>query len=178
MTKRAALEAAQWGIAPLYVGQQVTGPGNKNNTSDQGTTDGRHAVDLLTAENFAAQTCAYLDLENGPPFSEAQREYVASWCDAVQAGGFTPGVYCSFLFAEQVHQLRSSAQLWVFHVPTVQPHPIPGTNFPDPHPSGSGYTGASIWQLAQNGQITVPPAQLGSLTIDLDSAISANPGAP
>src|SRR5262245_39357602 len=88
------------------------------------------------------------------------------------------GVYCSFLFAEQVHQLRSSALIWVFHVPTVQPHPVPGTNFPDPHPSGSGYSGAAMWQLAQNGQIAVPPAHLGSLTVDLDSAISTDPGAP
>ena len=30
MTRRAALAAAGWGVAPIYVGQQITGPGSHN----------------------------------------------------------------------------------------------------------------------------------------------------
>ena len=55
----------------------------------------------------------------------------------------------------------------------TDPHPVPGPNYPTPDPSGSGFAEAHIWQLRQNALITV---QGSSLKVDLDSAVSANPG--
>ena len=177
MGQRATLAGQGWGIAPLYVGQQVTGPGSHNSSLAQGHVDGSDAVTLLRAEGFPAGSSVYLDLENGPPFVQAQQDYVAGWVDTVKGAGFQPGVYCSHLLAEAVHALRSDARIWAFKVSTNAPHPVPGTNFPDDHPAGSGYTGAFIWQLGQNCQITLPGAPLSSLTVDLDSAVTPDPGA-
>ena len=175
MGRRATLAAGGWGIAPLYVGQQISGPGSKNSSAAQGTTDGGQAVALMTNEGFAPGSCVFLDLENGPPMPQAQSDYAGAWCDAVQAGGFTPGIYCSYLLASQVNALRPAARIWAFRVQTTQAHTVPGTEFPSPDPSGCGFAGATAWQLQQNANITVAGS---TLNVDLDTATSADPGAP
>jgi hypothetical protein len=175
MNRRAALLALGWGFAPLYVGQQVTGPGSHNTTGPQGTTDGQHACNLMQSAGFPAGSFVYLDLENGAPFTTAQHHYVGNWVDAVIAGGYGPGVYCSHTFAAEVHILRSTARIWAFKVSTTAPHPVPGHNYPDPHPAGCGYAGAYAWQLGQNCIIDVPGANHGKLGVDLDSAVSTDP---
>ena len=88
-----------WGLAPIYVGQQVTGPGSHLVTAAQGAIDGADAAAKMGAAGFDPKSCVYLDLENGPPFGPAQQAYVGAWCDAVSAADFLPGVYCSFMFA-------------------------------------------------------------------------------
>ena len=177
MTTRAALQAAGWGIVPIYVGQQVIPPGSQNPSADTGQRDGAQAVSLMNSEGFAPGSYVYLDLENGPPLPQALQDYVAAWCDAVTGGGFGAGVYCSHAFAVDVHNLRPSCRIWAFRVPTTQSHPVP-IPFPDPNPSGCGYIGAYMWQLGQNCTAKVPPSNLSSLDMDLSCAISANPGAP
>jgi len=178
MGQRAALATLGFGIAPIYVGQQVTGPGSQNPSLAQGTVDGGDAVNLMIREGFAAASCVYLDLENGPPLPQQLSDYVAGWCDAVSARGFQPGVYCSHAFAADIHQLRSQARIWAFKVDTVAPHPFPGTNFPTLDPAGSGYAGAYMWQLGQNCQLTLPGAPRDTITVDLSVAVTADPGAP
>jgi hypothetical protein len=177
MTKRATLAGAGWGIAPIYVGQQITGPGSHNASAATGITDGKHAAALMHSEGFAASSCVYLDLENGPPLTAALQDYVANWCDSVAGNGYQPGVYCSHLLALTIHNLRSDCRMWVFNVSTTQSHPVPKP-FPDPNPSGCGYVGASIWQLGQHCMVGVAPATLGTLNVDLNSAITPDPGAP
>ena len=177
MSRRNALQQAGWGIAPIYVGQQITGPGSHNPSAAQGTTDGNDAAALMGSEGFDPGRCVYLDLENGPPLTDTLRAYVGAWCDAVTQANFQPGVYCSHGFAMDVHNLRTSARIWAFNVSTTQPHPVPAP-FPDPHPSGCGYLGATAWQLGQSCVIDVPPAQLGKLDVDLDSALTNDPSAP
>jgi hypothetical protein len=176
--QRAALGAGGWGIAPLYVGQQIGGPGRHNVNGPQGTADGNDAAGLLSADGFVPGTCVYLDLEDGPPFRPPRTDYVSAWADAVQQASFLPGVYCSHAFAADVHTLRPRVRIWVFKVDTTQEHPFPGTNFPDLHPAGSGYPGASVWQLGQNCRLSLPTAPSRSLLVDLDSAITPDPGAP
>jgi hypothetical protein len=174
MPRRAALVAQGWGIAPLYVGQQTTGPGSHVVTKAQGKIDGRHAVQLLSMAGFTPGTFVFLDLENGTPFPTNQKNYVAAWAQAIEDDGtFRPGVYCSHLLASDVHNLVPSARLWVFKVTTTSPHPVPGPTYPTPHPSGSGFSGAHIWQLHQNAQTTVAGS---ALIIDLNSALTADPG--
>jgi hypothetical protein len=171
--KRAQLSDAGWGIAPLFVGQQVIPPGSQNPSAATGVTDGNLAVDQMTNEGFASGSCVYLDLENGPPLTNAQRDYVSNWCDTVQQAGFAPGIYCSHLLAQQVSTLRPDCRIWAFKL-TNQPSPVP-TPFPNPDPKGNGFAGATIWQLAQNCLIQV---QNSRLKVDLDSATLADPGAP
>jgi hypothetical protein len=171
--KRAQLSAAGWGIAPVFVGQQVIPPGSQNSSAATGVTDGNQAVAQMTNESFVSGSCVYLDLENGPPLTDAQRDYVNNWCDTVQQGGFTPGIYCSHLLAQQVSDLQPDCRIWAFKL-TNQPSPVPNP-FPNPDPAGSGFAGAAAWQLAQNCLIKV---QNSSLKVDLDSATLADPGAP
>ncbi len=177
MTRRAALAAAGWGIAPVYVGRQITGPGNHNVSAATGVTDGHDATALMNREGFADGSTVYLDLENGPPLTQPLADYVANWCDTVSSSGYHPGVYCSHLLALTVHTLRSACRIWAFKVQTTQPHPVPRP-FPDPNPSGCGYIGAYAWQLGQSCQITVVLANLSTLDVDLSSALTVDPGAP
>ena len=177
MTNRAKLVANGWGIVPLYVGQQVTGPGSLNPSAQTGVADGNAAARLMQSEGFVAGTFVYLDIENGPPLTQAQQDYVASWCDTVTATGYGAGVYCSHRLALRIHTLRTTCRIWAFKVSTTQSHPVPSP-FPDPNPSGCGYIGAYAWQLGQNCMIHVPTANLQTLDVDLSSAIVANPSAP
>jgi hypothetical protein len=177
MTNRARLAGNGWGIAPLYVGQQVAGRGSLNPSAQSGVTDGNAAAGLMRREGFRAGSFVYLDIENGPPLIQAQQDYVGSWCDTINAHGYGAGVYCSHLLAHSIHNLRGGCRIWTFKVATTQPHPV-ANPFPDPNPSGSGYIRAYVWQLGQECMINVPPANLQILDVDLSSAIAADPCAP
>jgi hypothetical protein len=177
MNRRAVLVEQGWGFAPVYLGQQTTGPGSHDSSGPQGTIDGGQAVALMQAAGFPAGRCVYLDIENGPPLSALQIAYIAAWVNEVVAQGFQAGVYCSHLLAAQVHAISPAARIWAFRVSTSAPHPVPGTNFPDLHPAGCGYAGAFAWQLGQECLITVPPAPQQTLQVDLDTAVTADPSA-
>lgn len=176
MGQRASLVAAGWGMAPVYLGQQTSVPNML--TSEQGTTDGNQAASLMTSEGFPAGSCVYLDLENGPPFQAPQTAYVAAWVAAVTAAGFTPGIYCSHGMAAQVQAANPAARIWAFKVATTASHPVAGPPFPDSDPAGSGFPGATIWQLDDEAQLSLPGAPSPSMTVDLDSASMADPSAP
>jgi hypothetical protein len=177
MGTRAGLQAAGWGLAPVYVGQQVTGPGSLNPSAAQGTVDGQQAAQMMADEGFGAGSYVYLDLENGPPMPQAQADYVTSWCAAVAAGGYGGGVYCSHLLASAVSALVPSARVWAFKVGTTATHDVAGP-YPNPDPSGCGFAGATAWQRDDECVIQVPVAAGGTLQVDLDTALTADPGAP
>jgi hypothetical protein len=174
MQQRATLVGQGWGIAPLYVGQQVIGKGSKNPSAAQGTTDAQDAVTLLGKAGFSGGTCVYLDLENGKPLPDKLADYVGTWVDGVAAKGFKPGVYCSHTIAAVVHNLRPAARIWAFNVPTTKPHAAAGPPFGTPAPSTSGFARAHIIQFDQRCTITVPG--IGKLGVDLDSALTQDPG--
>ncbi len=178
MGRRGALAAAGWGIAPVYVGQQLSGPGSHDVTSDQGITDGNDAVALMSGDGFPAGSCVYLDLEDGPPFTSPRTDYVDSWVAAVQSGGFLPGIYCSHGFAAKVQTAYPTARVWAYKVATTAQHNVPGTDFPEADPSGSGFAGAHIWQCAQNCKLSLAGAPTSAPIVDLDTALSADPSAP
>jgi Domain of unknown function (DUF1906) len=173
MGKQAALTAAGWGIAPVYLGQQVIGPGSHNPSQAQGAIDGAQAAAMMASEEFPAGACVYLDIENGPPLTPEQQQYVPAWCAAVQAGGYLPGVYCSHALADNVAALAPGCRIWAFRVPTTDPGPV-AAPFLAPDPGGCGYAAAHAWQLVQNGILTL---QAGTLQADLSSALTNNPGA-
>jgi len=175
--KLAPLKASGWGIAPIFVGEQVIGPGSQSPSATKGAIDGAEAAALMTAEGFAKGSCVYLDLENGLPFPQELQDYTAAWCKAVTDGQFQPGVYCSHALAQQVHALVPNARVWAFMIHTTAPVPVPKP-YPDPNPSGCGYIGAFAWQLGQNCLLSVPPAASAILQADLSSALVQDPGAP
>jgi hypothetical protein len=175
MGKRALLKGLNWGIAPLYVGQQTIGPGSQHTDGAHGAVDGKDAARFMSHEGFDSGSVVYLDLENGLPFPQKQKDYVKAWCGAVQQAGFTSGVYCSHTFAAQVATLVPAALLWAFKVPSTVVHKVPGPHYPDPSPAGSGYPGAFIWQLDQQCLIDASGAPSGTLEVDLDSASTPNP---
>jgi hypothetical protein len=175
MGNRAALNAAGWGILPIYVGEQVIGPGSQHPSAAKGQSDGAQAAQYMDSEGFPAGSYVYLDLENGRPFPPLLQDYVTSWCAAVAATAYLPGVYCSHSFAIDVHNLAPAARIWAFYVQTTAPHPVLNP-FPDPDPSGCGYIGATAWQLGQSCRIRTQAAQ--PLEVDLSTANLADPGAP
>jgi hypothetical protein len=177
MGNRAKLVALGYGIAPLYVGEQVVPPGSEHRSAPKGTIDGTEAVKFMTDEGFAPGSCVYLDLEDGS-LPQRLSDYTKSWITAVDGGGFQPGVYCSHVIAKQVNALTHNLRIWAFKVPTTDPHDSGGPPFRTDDPSLSGFANAVAWQLDQNGTIHVPPAPGGKLVVDLDSATSRDPGAP
>ena len=170
--KRAGLAAQGWGFAPVYVGQQVTGPGSHNITAHQGAADGADAARQMRAERFPPGSFVFLDLENGPPFVGAQQAYVGAWIDDVRENGYAAGVYCSFLFAHLVASLRPGVRIWTFHVDTTKVHPVPGRVFASPEPATSGFGGACMWQYTDTAKTS-----FNSLMVDFDSSIYADPSA-
>ena len=170
--KRAALVAQGWGLAPIFVGQQVAGPGSRVNTAGQGTVDGRAACADMTAEGFPTGSYVYLDLE--VPMPPWQEGYVSAWATAVVSGGFKAGIYCSFLSGPRVAELLPRARVWVYHVPTTSPHAVGGTSFTAPEPKDSGFADACVWQDVDEARLSA----LGWLACDLDSSTLADPSAP
>ena len=177
MGKRPSLSAAGWGIAPVYVGQQITGPGSLNPSTATGQDDGAQAVDYMSSEGFPAGSYVYLDIENGPPFTPPQQAYLAAWSAAVAAGGYNPGVYCSHLLAAQIAGLQPCARIWAFRISGIAPG-NQSSPFPESDPAGSGYADAAAWQLIQECKIQISPGGPFSLQIDLDTATTPDPGAP
>lgn len=144
---------------PVFVGQQITGPGRKTNTVAQGEIDGRQAASHMASAEFSKGSPVYLDLENGAPFVEPQQSYVFAWIEQVRALGYTPGVYCSHTFASAFDPDKT--RVWAFRVPTtkqtVQPH------LPPPIPVSLG--AYSALQYRQN--VSLPSLDL---VVDLDVA--------
>jgi hypothetical protein len=177
--QRPTLQAQGWGLAPVYVGQQLKGPGSHIVTGPQGKTDGQAAVQKMTQEGFAAGTTVYLDLEDGPPFDAARIAYVMTWANEIAAGGFGVGIYCSHGFAADVRIRFPNARIWAFKVQTADTHDVPGTTFPDLDPSGSGLAEAFIWQHEQNCRLNLPNAPVvHPPLIDLNTALTDDPGHP
>lgn len=178
MGQRAALQAAGWGLAPVYVGQEIAGPGRHLVTGAQGAIDGADAANLMTQDGFAAGSHVFLDLEDGPPYAAPRTDYVAAWAEAVSSAGFQPSIYCSHLIAADVQAALPNARIWAFRVATTSPHAVPGTTFPDPDPSGCGYAGAFAWQRDQACNLQLSGAPHAALSVDLSTALGPDPSAP
>jgi Domain of unknown function (DUF1906) len=174
MGERAALVGQGWGLAPIFVGAQLIGPGSRDVSAAQGTTDGDAAADLMAVAGFAPGAHVYLDLENGPPFQAPQTSYVEMWAAAVLGRGFVPDVYCSHAMAADVGALLPTSRIWAFRVATVTDHDVMGSEFPTPDPAGCGYPAATMWQNEQNAIID---AGGKSLLVDLSTSALQDPSA-
>jgi Ca2+-binding RTX toxin-like protein len=179
-----------WKIAPIYVGEQdpnladpaadlSTNPsaakgvadGNSAETNSAGLPDS--AVPLLLADHVPTGTVVYLDIETYGAQSAAELSYIQSWCSAVAAAGYVPGIYCLAGGGTQasIAAVEPNVPYWISDPTNPSP---PGTPFPTPDPSGSGVGSAVAWQYETNPNyhISIPTSVLasGSLQVDLDSA--------
>src|ERR1700687_2414017 len=112
------LKSMGWGLVPVYVGQEVIGPGSHTVTAAQGVTDAQDAANLASSAGLDAGSVLYLDIENGgmmpntPP--NAQVDYVTSWVNEVSTNtSYSPGVYCSSVqTAQQVTNKVGAIPIW------------------------------------------------------------------
>ena len=170
--QRGALDILGFGLAPIFVGQEVIGPGSHVVSGQQGTADGLQAASEMADEGFAPSTCVFLDIENGGPISAAQMSYIASWTATVRREGYSAGLYCSHTDAAFLAAAHPLARIWAWNL-GVNGNGGVAAPLPTPDVSACGYARASIWQRAQN--VTLLPY---GLQVDLDVATTADPGAP
>lgn len=179
MDQRDELIEQGWGFAPVFVGQQISGPGSHVVTPEQGNLDGAHAAALMADAGFPERSYCFLDLEDGPPFDEPRASYVKYWAGALFSGGYMPGIYCSHLVAEAVlgmfeTQSVEAPRVWAFKVTTTARHPAE-LPLPPLVPDGSGVSQAAMWQHDQDATIDTPH---GTVVVDTSSSILADPSAP
>lgn len=168
-----ALAKMGWGALPTFVGQEIAGPGSHKTSGAQGVIDGGATVAVMHKEKFPQGHFVFLDLEDGNPFAGVQKAYVTAWAKAVAASNYyRPGVYCSFLKSKSIHAALPGLRQWCFRVKSVAKHNVAGTTFPTPALSGASPF-AFAWQRDDNAVIK---ANGKSLQVDLDVALTANPG--
>jgi hypothetical protein len=172
MNKRQALIGQGWGLAPIYVGQQLTGPGSHFVHGKQGTVDGKDACKLAAKAGFPAGTVLYLDVETGGPLSAEARDYLVAWCEPLRDAGYVPGIYCSYTSAASALEVASDLVLWIFRLKNSDVGVIKKPPFSEKSVEDSGIAAATAWQWAQDCRIDV----LGkALLVDLDVASSVDP---
>ena len=92
----ADLQAAGWGIVPIYVGQQAPGgPGSHHLTVDQAHQDATNVADLAATAQLPDNSVVYLDVEAGGTLAADHLAYVTAWIEGVKQTAYRPGVYCS-----------------------------------------------------------------------------------
>jgi hypothetical protein len=135
MTEIPTLRQMGYRMLPVFVGQQVIGPGAKNPSVANGILDAKRAAQLMASAGFNHLAPVYLDLENGAPMPQLERDYVAAWVSEVRALGYAPGVYCSHVLSTLVVPLK--CLIWDFHVPTTdRTYQVLPQDAPPPLPAG------------------------------------------
>jgi hypothetical protein len=172
MGKRHVLLQQGWGLAPLYVGQQETGPGSHHVDAAHGTADGAHAGVLARQAEFPPGSIVYLDIETGGPLSANLQAYLRHWSARLTAEGFVAGAYLSYTSADSARQTVPNLKLWVYRIRTVDTNADRAAPFRADPPSSSGVADAIGWQWAQNCRIAKPG---GKQLVDLNVAVTADP---
>lgn len=190
MSKRAFLQGLGCGLAPLYVGQQVAGPGSHQVTAAQGVIDAQHAATLAAHAGFPHKSIIFLDIEQGPPADPRTIDYYKAWvAELAEHTNYSPGVYCSFLHvADTLFHADSRPVFWVFNINkfTCLPGQATATRaligpdppFPEPDPTASGVSFARLWQLAQSVRCTIHAGGSTLINVDFDSSAAADPSNP
>jgi hypothetical protein len=102
--KRETLSEMGWGLAVVYVGQQVWNTKRKPKkgatcsnafvTADRGARDGRDAIAKVIAEGFPHGTVIFLDIERMAVVTPSMRSYYKAWTKTVlDDGRYRPGYY-------------------------------------------------------------------------------------
>jgi hypothetical protein len=201
--KREAVRATGLGFVVLFNGLLEAELKRARDPSGLGKSDGVAAVESAHREGFRTHTVIFLDVEEGGRMLREQKAYIYGWVDAVNAGGFRAGVYCSGIPASEGHGVtvitagdleeNAAGRSIVYWVTSDACPPSPGCVFPRrvPAPAQSGVAFAQVWQFAQSpkrrdiargcrasyardGNCYAPGTQ-DRLFVDLDSAESEDP---
>lgn len=158
--RRVVINKAGFGFLVLFNGKtyaQLKG----NEAEELGSADGQAAIAAAKREGFPANTIIYLDQEEGGRLLEAQKDYLFAWIDAVSAGGFRAGVYCSGIPAAEkggevvvtADDIRKDAgdRHISYFIANDQCPPSPGCVFSKaPSLKDSGVDSADVWQYVQS----------------------------
>lgn len=200
--KRKLLREAGFGFVVLYNGK--TYAQLRKNAARIGQLDGQLAAKYAAHEGFPRLTIIFLDQEEGGRLLAEQRAYLHAWVDAVDAAGFSAGVYCSgvpfressdavVITAEDIRRNAGKRKI-IYWVSNDACPPSPGcVSQNPPPPARSGVAFVDVWQYAQSPrrkEMTAGCAQTYSsdgecyaagmakqlqLHVDLSSATSADP---
>ena len=166
--KRDELKAHGFGFLILYNGKldaQILAAGRRGmKASALGARDGAEALAEARREGFPAGAIIFLDMEEGGRMLEEQADYLFGWTEAVSAGGFRAGVYCSgqpvkeergktITTAEDIREQVVARKLHEVALWVAQDAcgPSPGCVVEGaPAMEKSGTVGAVAWQYAQS----------------------------
>jgi len=160
--KRRKLQTAGFGFLVLFNGRLYDELKNPPNAGKLGKSDGLAAIAAARREGFPTQTVIFLDQEQGGRMLPEQKAYIYAWVDAVTAGDFRAGIYCSGISAAKeggenivtADDIRRNAgeRKIAFWVTNDACPPSPGCVFPKraPIPPESGVDFADVWQFAQS----------------------------
>ncbi len=205
--KRNRLLHAGFGFLVLFNGKTDAQIKAAGDPKELGKSDAEAASAAARKEGFRPGTIIFLDQEEGGRLLPQQKDYLYAWIDAVAAGGFGAGVYCSgipfqegsgsrVVTAEDIQNHAAGRQIWYWVSNDACP-PSPGCTFPKrvPAPGKSGVEFASVWQFVQSPRRTSVaagcPANYSAdgncyapgsdpqwhMFVDLNSANSSDPSA-
>jgi hypothetical protein len=202
--KRSALLKNGFGFLLLFNGRTISQLKSLASAAEAGKVDGQSAAALAQQEGFHSGAVIFLDQEEGGRMTDDQNAYILAWVDAVIAGGFRAGIYCSgmpakeekgitIVTADDIRAHAGARRISYFVYNDACP-PSPGCVYPKnpPPPSASGVPYASVWQFAQSprrheftkrcaatynpdGNCYAPGAGPGSVNLDLSSSLSSDP---
>jgi len=160
--KRPTLQSAGFGFLVLFNGRLFAQLKTAANAARLGKTDAQEAVASAKREGFPAGTIIFIDQEEGGRMLPEQKTYLYAWVDGVTAAGFSAGIYCSgiaanegkgvtVVTAEDIRQ-NSAGRKISFWIANDACPPSPGCAFPKrpPGPAESGIDFADVWQFAQS----------------------------
>jgi Domain of unknown function (DUF1906) len=198
---RAAVESAGFGFLVLFNGRLDAQLKTVANATRLGRSDSWAAAAAARREGFPRATIIFLDQEQGGRMLSEQKAYIYAWVDGITSAGFRAGVYCSgiaatdddnVVTAEDIRQNAGARAIVYWAIDDACP-PAPGCAFPErpPSPAESGVKFAEVWQFAQSpqrkdvaarctnysrdGNCYAPGAGLHEMSVDVNSATSADP---
>lgn len=189
--QRAKLQQMGWGLAVLYVGQQVFEGSPLPDpaagtpilcsrtllTAAQGRTDAQDAIARARADGFADRTIVFLNVERSSTLPDSLLTYYRAWTDEVlRDGRYRPGTYAHRINAEG---LRAAAES-VFREAGFSETPVfwiaGGSDFSIyRRPEHVGLPFAAVWQGALDVDRTWGTQ---SLRIDENVARTPSPSSP
>ena len=174
MDNRSDLISIGLNVLPIYVGQQITGPGSHRASTLQGGLDGQDAVRKLTEDGHPAGIFCALDIESGPPFVDPMKAYAIAWALTVQQNGYGAMLYVSHAMAAVAAAAVPGVRIYAFQVPTISQT---DAELPlvTPDMDSFSYPNAAAVQFRQNVML-----RAGSWTglVDLNASLTPDPAAP
>lgn len=187
--KRDFLTQGGWGIAVLYVGQQLfegqvpaeitesTLCTSRFLTTERGGIDGRDAVARAAAEGFPPGTVIFLDIERTETIPTAMIDYYQAWIRAVMSDGrYRPGTYAHVGNSAALYSVAQTLLQRAGETESIPFWIAGGSGFSlEAAPRDVRYSFAAIWQ----GVLDIRRSWGGrELAVDENVARSPSPSLP